>query len=142
VRTFGLHLHTLDIRQHARLHTAALVEVSGWCTEASTVVPSALTPQTADVIETFRAIAEIKRGFSPEAIPNYIISGAATVEDITNVVWLARLGGVECEAKGSDPGLMQCSRGLPDVVDLRPVSAPAQVVGAYAGSDAGLLRLQ
>ncbi|HEY0797087.1 MAG TPA: phosphoenolpyruvate carboxylase [Acidisarcina sp.] len=106
VRTFGLHLHTLDIRQHARFHTAALQEVSGWCTEASTVVPTALTPQTADVIETFRTIAEIKKGFSPEAVPNYIISGAATIEDITNVVWLARLGGVECEAKGSDPGLM------------------------------------
>jgi phosphoenolpyruvate carboxylase len=106
VRTFGLHLHTLDIRQHARFHTTALEEVSGWCTEASSVVPSALTPQSADVIETFRTVAEIKKGFSPEAIPHYVISGAATVEDITNVVWLARLGGVECEARGNDPGLM------------------------------------
>ncbi len=26
VRTFGLHLHTLDIRQHARVHAAALKE--------------------------------------------------------------------------------------------------------------------
>ena len=26
VRTFGLHLHTLDIRQHARVHAAALQE--------------------------------------------------------------------------------------------------------------------
>ena len=26
VRAFGLHLHTLDIRQHARVHAAALQE--------------------------------------------------------------------------------------------------------------------
>ncbi len=108
VRTFGLHLHTLDIRQHARIHAKALEEASAWCSEASRsgIVPEALTEATYDVIETLRAVAEVKKGCSPEAITNYVISGAATVEDITNVAWLARLGGVECEAKDGDPGLM------------------------------------
>src|SRR5215470_2903152 len=31
VRTFGLHLHTLDVRQHARLHSKTLREASDWC---------------------------------------------------------------------------------------------------------------
>ncbi len=108
VRTFGLHLHTLDIRQHANVHRAALKETSSWsCDEGhNTAVPAALSPQTADVLETFRAIAEIKRGCTPEAVRQYIISGATSVEDILAVVWLARLGGVTVEAKDKDPGLM------------------------------------
>ena len=57
--------------------------------------PSALSPETRDVIETFRVIAEIKKGCSPEAIRQYIVSGAASVDDVTAVLWLARLGGVE-----------------------------------------------
>ena len=59
-------------------------------------------------IETFRVIAEIKKGCSPEAIRQYIVSGAASIEDVTAVLWLARLGGVEVPARaaGGDPGLM------------------------------------
>jgi phosphoenolpyruvate carboxylase len=108
VRTFGLHLHTLDIRQHAKVHAAALKEAI-----ADTIAPSlpgGLSPQTASVLETFRAVAEIKNGCSPEAIRQYVISGASTVEDVLAVVRLARLGGVRVEGAGDgpghDPGLM------------------------------------
>ena len=106
VRTFGLHLHTLDVRQHARLHDKTLKEASAWCESAAGTVPSPMSPETYEVIETFRTIAEVKRGCSPEAIRQYVISGAATVEDVMAVVWLARLGGVEVAATGNDPGLM------------------------------------
>jgi phosphoenolpyruvate carboxylase len=58
------------------------------------------------VLDAFRAIAEVKAGCSPEAIRQYVISGAATVDDILAVVWLARLGGVEVTGSGRDPGLM------------------------------------
>src|SRR5579875_1309152 len=105
VRTFGLHLHTLDIRQHARLHKKALEEASAWCA-GSVTVPQALSRESADVINTLRAVAEIKRGCSPEAVRQYVISGASGIEDIVGVLWLARLGGVEVEGNGSDPGLM------------------------------------
>ena len=90
------------------MHRTALKETSSWsCDEGhNTSVPAALSPQTADVLETFRAIAEIKRGCTPEAVRQYIISGATSVEDILAVVWLARLGGVTVEAKDKDPGLM------------------------------------
>ena len=108
VRTYGLYLQTLDIRQHARLHAAALEEASAWkCDpERASAVPPPLTGPSADVIETFRAIAELKKTASPEAIRHYVISGAASTEDILNVIWLARLGGVRVEGTPGDPGLM------------------------------------
>jgi phosphoenolpyruvate carboxylase len=111
VRTFGLHLQTLDIRQHAKMHRRALEEASAWCARDSSGVPGKLSPETRDVLETFRAIAELKTGCSPEAIRHYIVSGATSVEDVTAVVWLARLGGVEVAGRGAgahcaDPGLM------------------------------------
>src|SRR5581483_8297481 len=102
VRTFGLHLHTLDIRQHARIHRKALEESSAWCAQQGAATPSALSPETRDVIETFRVVAEMKKGCSPEAIRQYIVSGASSVEDVTAVLWLARLGGVEVAGRGSE----------------------------------------
>jgi len=123
VRAFGLHLHTLDIRQHARVHATALQE-----TIADTVAPSLpgeLSEESSSVLETFRVVAEIKDGCSPEAIRQYVISGASTVEDVLAVVRLARLGGVRVEGSGRDPGLMRCrclSR-LKICAGLRPSAA-------------------
>jgi len=107
-RTCGLHLQTLDIRQHAKFHAAAVKEISAWQSKPGSElnIPSALTPQSAEVIDTFRAIAALKQTYSPEAIRMYVISGASCVEDMLAVVWLARLGGVQVEASESDPGLM------------------------------------
>jgi phosphoenolpyruvate carboxylase len=127
VRTYGLHLQTLDIRQHARLHTAALEEASAWkCDPArASSVPAPLTPASADVIETFRTIAELKTSCAPEAIRHYVISGAASSEDVLNVIWLARLGGVRVEGSGEgagDPGLMPVPL-FESIEDLR--NAPA-----------------
>jgi phosphoenolpyruvate carboxylase len=104
VRTFGLHLHTLDIRQHARVLAAALQEAIA--DTFATTLPGALSAQTASVLDTFRVVAEIKNGCSPEVIRQYVISGASTVEDVLAVVRLARLGGVKVEGSGRDPGLM------------------------------------
>ncbi|HEY1647946.1 MAG TPA: phosphoenolpyruvate carboxylase [Terracidiphilus sp.] len=116
VRTFGLHLHTLDIRQHARVHAAALQEAITDTVAAS--LPAGLSAQTAGVLETFRVVAEMKESCAPEAIRQYVISGASTVEDVLAVVRLARLGGVKIEGSGHgagsesgpdpgpDPGLM------------------------------------
>src|SRR5580658_4051101 len=104
VRTFGLHLHTLDIRQHARVLAAALQEAIA--DSIAPTLPGSLSTETASVLETFRVVAEVKAGCSPEAIRQYVISGAAGVEDVLTVVRLARLGGVKVEGSGRDPGLM------------------------------------
>ena len=124
VRTFGLHLQTLDIRQHARLHAAALEEASSWKDdpERGSSVPALLSAPSADVIDTFRAIAELKASSTPEAIRHYVISGAASTEDVLNVIWLARLGGVRVEGSGADPGLMPVPL-FESIEDLR--NAPA-----------------
>ena len=99
VRTFGLHLQTLDIRQHAKVHAAALADLSA----------GKMSEQTQEVIETFRAIATLKRTL-PDAITQYVVSGASAVEDALNVVELARHEGVAVEGGTSasgehDPGL-------------------------------------
>ena len=133
VRTYGLHLQTLDIRQHARVHAAAIAEISAW--QPSTdqarplTLPPELTPQTAEVLATFRAIADLKRDYVPESIPRYVISGATSAEDVLHVLWLARLGGVRVEGccgasnpDDSDPGLQPVPL-FESIDDLR--NAPA-----------------
>ena len=120
VRTFGLHLHTLDIRQHARVHAVALQEAIA--DTIAPALPAGLSAQTSSVLETFRVVAEIKGGCSPEAVRQYVISGAATVEDVLAVVRLARLGGVHVEGSGRDPGLMPVPL-FESIEDLR--QAPA-----------------
>ncbi len=120
VRTFGLHLHTLDIRQHARVHAAALREAISDTIAPS--LPGGLSAETASVLETFRAVSEVKAGCSPESIRQYVISGAATVEDVLAVVRLSRLGGVKVEGRGRDPGLMPVPL-FESIEDLR--NAPA-----------------
>jgi phosphoenolpyruvate carboxylase len=115
VRTYGLHLQTLDIRQHARVHAAAIAEISAWQPAKpshSLTLPPALSEQAAEVLDTFRTIAELKQTYAPESIRQYVISGATSAEDVLHVLWLARLGGVRVEATPSganredaDPGL-------------------------------------
>jgi phosphoenolpyruvate carboxylase len=130
VRTFGLHLHTLDIRQHARVLASALKEAIADTMADS--LPKGLSAETASVLETFRVVAEVKAGCSPEAIRQYVISGAGTVEDVLTVVRLARLGGVKVEGAGRDPGLMPVPL-FESIEDLR--QAPAVCRELWARPD-------
>ena len=106
VRTFGLHLHTLDVRQHARVHAAAVDEISAWHTASPNLqLPPAPSPQTEEVLATLREVAILKSQ-DPVAIAQYVISGASSAEDALRVLWLARLGNVAVEGHATqDPGL-------------------------------------
>jgi phosphoenolpyruvate carboxylase len=112
VQTFGFHLHSLDIRQHARVHAHAVAELSGGAkiSEEEGLAEALAKPsdETRILLETLRVIAELKREFPPQAIRSYVISGASGVEDVLSLIWLARLSGVSLEASadGKDPGLM------------------------------------
>jgi phosphoenolpyruvate carboxylase len=111
VETFGFHLHTLDIRQHARIHAQAVEELltrtklsNG---EAVTLAASP-SPETQSLLDTLREVAHLKHRYPPQAIRYYVISGAESLEDILSPVWLAELSGVQVAASsdGKDPGLM------------------------------------
>jgi phosphoenolpyruvate carboxylase len=115
VRTFGLHLQTLDIRQHARVHAAALKELeAGQSSE-----------QTEEVLSTFTAIKELKQ-HGPAAIVQYVVSGASTAQDALNVIALAERCGVNVAGDkatgGDDPGLQPVLL-FESIEDLR--NAPA-----------------
>ncbi len=110
VRTFGLRLHTLDVRQHARVHQVAVSEISAWqANKAHLQLPPAPSAQTEEVLATLREVAVLKRQ-DPQAVAQYVISGASTAEDALRVLWLARLSAVSvqggvAEDGQRDPGL-------------------------------------
>jgi phosphoenolpyruvate carboxylase len=104
VRTFGFHLHSLDIRQHAAVHAQTLSEINSATTDRSSC--RSISPQSAEVLETFRSIAHFKQEFPAKAIRRYIISGAGSADDIYNVGRIAAICGVRLAARGGDPGLL------------------------------------
>ena len=120
-RAFGFHLHTLDIRQHARIHQKALRELArGRQFDAATQgdydnaanstgeLPATST-ETRALLESLRMVAKLKRIFPPQAMRAYIISGAQTEADIFALVWLMEVCGVSAAAAVTeplDPGLM------------------------------------
>jgi phosphoenolpyruvate carboxylase len=111
VTTFGFHLHTLDIRQHAHLHAQALAELAaeaGDCGQSTVEIPPVPSAQTRQLLETLRALAELKRRFAPAAMRSYVISGATCAQDVFSLVWLAETCGLSmaASADGRDPGLM------------------------------------
>ena len=100
VRKFGFHLHSLDIRQHARVHALVLKELGPKLEHE---------PESAEgreLLETFRTILQLKGSHPPQSIRTYIISGAETEADVLNVLRLAKLAGVQVAGSSNDPGLM------------------------------------
>ena len=132
VETFGFHLHTLDVRQHARVHAHAAEELArgaliqdgesggrGDGETEGTLPPSPTLPvslslpeppsaETAAMLDALRAVAALKREFPPESIRSHVISGARGVGDVLRLVWLAESCGVRvaADAERKDPGLM------------------------------------
>ena len=111
LETFGFHLATLDVRQDALVHRAAVGRLLGdasWSerspAERATRLrraiengdPPARAPD-ADAERTvavFRAIAQCRTRYGTHAIGPYIISMAQGVDDVLTVLLLARWGGL------------------------------------------------
>jgi len=109
VRTFGFHLHSLDIRQHAKVHAGAVAELAAGgtaCADGERALPSPPSAETAELLETLRTIASLKQHYPPEAIRSYVISGASGVRDILFLVWLLELCGVRVTGGSGEPGVM------------------------------------
>jgi phosphoenolpyruvate carboxylase len=109
VATFGFHLHTLDIRQHARAHRLALGEPA-----------AGAAADTGEVQETLRSLIELKRDFPPEAVTRYVISGTESAEDVLLWLQLAEAAGLQpaADEKRRDPGLMPVPL-FESIADLR-----------------------
>ncbi len=144
VRTFGFHLSTLDIRQHARMHAQALAEIEASVGASVTlvqqrhgsgqherdarahIVPAdGISASTQDVLDTFREIAKLKKAYPCSAIRNYIISGAESEDDVLAVTRLAAINDVQVAASGDDPGLMP----VPLFESIEALRSSAEVMG-------------
>ncbi|AXL11602.1 phosphoenolpyruvate carboxylase [Microbacterium foliorum] len=81
VETYGFHLTELEVRQHSQVHAKALAELEGG---------EALSAQTEEVLEVFRAIADIQRDRGLRAAGRYVVSFTQAASDLANVHRLAR----------------------------------------------------
>ncbi len=105
VKTFGFHLHALDLRQHAKVHAQAVEELAAGANRKPAAVPA---PQTIELLDTLRVVAELKNSYPPEALRSYVISGATGENDVSALIWLMELSGIQVkgERERNDPGLM------------------------------------
>ena len=111
VRTFGFHLATLDIRQHAKAHRQALnASLAAASAGGATQNSGPAVPATGEIVrstlEVFRHIPEWKKVFPACCIRNYVISGAESEDDVYAVLELAKAAGVQVAASSNNPGLM------------------------------------
>jgi phosphoenolpyruvate carboxylase len=119
VDTFGFHLHTLDLRQHARVHARAREELPSSSADAPT---PQLSDETARLVASLRGVADLKSSYPPEAISRYVISGARSLEDVLTLVRLLEANGARVAAGDGDPGVMPVPL-FESIEDLR--NAPA-----------------
>jgi phosphoenolpyruvate carboxylase len=105
VRTFGFHLYTLDIRQHANVHAATMEELAEKSDPNGTWIARELSAMSQSVADSMRAVAVEKR-VTAESIQRYVISGAEKTADVLAVVRLASLYGVKVAGGNGETGLM------------------------------------
>jgi phosphoenolpyruvate carboxylase len=137
VDTFGFHLHTLDVREHASVHKRALLEFSNVETANEGALPPAPSKETVNLLDSLRMVSDLKRDYPSEAIRSYVISGTQSASDITALVSLAELSGVQvASTNGSDPGVMPVPL-FESIEDLR--TCPVICRDLWTSSDYGRL---
>ena len=124
VGTFGFHLASLEIRQHASVHAAALAAIRDGA-PGSTEVAAGVTLD--EVLGTFRAIAAAQARFGVEACHRYVVSFTSSASDVTDVLELARLAVAADDGDGADPPIL-------DVVPLFESSEALDGAGSILGA--------
>jgi phosphoenolpyruvate carboxylase len=97
VETFGFHLASLEVRQHADVHAAAVKRLRQKGPVDEPVDASGVT--LAEVLATLRAQHEIGEAFGGEGSRRYVISFTRTAADVGHVLQLARAA-----VPDADPG--------------------------------------
>ena len=88
VETFGFHLASLEVRQHADVHAAAVERLREKGQADEPVDASGVT--LAEVLATLRAQHEIGEAFGGEGSRRYVISFTRATADVAHVLRLAR----------------------------------------------------
>ncbi len=127
VQTFGFHLASLEVRQHSRVHRAALAALSASRPDLAREVAPGVT--VAEVLATFRAMAAAQRRFGEAACRRYVISFTEQPMDVLEVLELARLA--------ADPAIPAAdTHGIPPgapALDIVPLFESAEsLAGARA----------
>lgn len=129
VAVFGLHLTSLDLRQHSQRHSSALAEITrglgfetdyaamneaervAWLTaELSTPRPlvatdASYTAETTETLNVFRVARRSLDEISRRAIRSYIVSMTQEASDLLAVLVLAKQAGlVDCGLRIADRG--------------------------------------
>jgi phosphoenolpyruvate carboxylase len=111
VEVFGFHFATLDVREHAEVHRAAIDDIlrelgveehyaelaeadrmailAREIADRRPLIPldiSGFSPSTREVVETFRTMYDLLGGPHPGAIGSYIVSGTSGPTDIMEVL--------------------------------------------------------
>ena len=101
--TFGFHLASLEVRQHAAVHAEVLAELApgavgdaaaldrlateGWGAES----PRDIGDTAREVLDTLRVMAELQARYGPQACRRYVVSFSRSAADLAAVRALARL---------------------------------------------------
>ncbi|MGI8618828.1 MAG: phosphoenolpyruvate carboxylase [Gemmatimonadaceae bacterium] len=126
VSTFGFHLHSLDLRQHARVHARAWEELR----DAGDATPA--SEETSKLLDAMHGIATLKSTYPPESIRSYVISGAGSADDVLTLVRLLERAGVRVATSDGDPGVMPVPL-FESIDDLR--NAPAVCKSLWTSAD-------
>ncbi len=87
VETFGFHLASLEVRQHAAVHVAARAALEAAPPDLAREVAPGVS--AAEVLATFRAVAALQRRAGEVAVHRYVISFTTGPQDVVTVLWLA-----------------------------------------------------
>lgn len=119
LETFGFHFASLEVRQHADVHRAALEVIRAGGPMATELVPGV---SVAEVLETFRAVGRVQARFGVEAARRYVVSFSGGVADVVAVLELA--------ARAGDP---------PPILDIVPLFESAAALEKSGAILDGLL---
>jgi phosphoenolpyruvate carboxylase len=118
--TFGFHLATLDVRQHASVHREVVAQGLGredWHSAAAAERGAALCASIArdrgpaagfDAVgrrslAVFEAMAQSRHKYGERAIGDYVVSGTESPDDVLSVLLLARWANVTDRETGQVP---------------------------------------
>jgi len=156
VEVFGVHLFTLDLRQHSARHAGAVAEVlkgAGVCADylgltpdgrldclareleaVRPLIPAYLpySPETVEVVQTFRTVAAILEQQCPEAVDKYIISSTTEPAHLLEVLLLAREARLFRPAEGiSRVDIVPLFEALEPLRDASPIMDRLYAIPAY-----------